>query len=186
METLDYPPKLVDTDNHGPLYVSLSSRNLRDFANNIIEELTSQGHLIIYVGVTKPSAKIKSMLEDRDIDTQKILFLDMATKIAGSAPDRAQNTMFFKPEEINQVNMKLDDAVDSIPDGYDAVLLFDTISTLSIYNDEETILQFLKNLSAKTHEWKLPAIFMGVDAETDEKLQAMIEKTANNSFDFTE
>jgi KaiC/GvpD/RAD55 family RecA-like ATPase len=186
MGSVDFPDELENLQASKPVFVSVSSHNLREFTNSFVKKVTEDGLLVIYIGITKPSSKVKGMLKDRGVDIQKILFFDMATKIAGSAPDRAQNTVFFKPGEINQVNMKLDDAVKSIPEGRDAVIVFDTVSTLSIYNDEDTILQFLNSLTAKMKNWEIDSLLIGVEEEMDEKLSASIKNATEKSIEISE
>ncbi len=183
---MDYPEEVADLDDQEPVYVSISSPDLRNFVNDTIEKVTDDDDLIVYIGSIKTSKKVKSMLEERGIDLNKVLFFDMATKVSGEAPDNVKNTVFFDPEDINQVNMQLDDAVEAKPDDRDAMIIFDTISTLSIYNDEEVIIEFLANLSNKMNDWPLKSVLIGVEEEMDEKLEEAVDNSVEKKYDLTQ
>jgi hypothetical protein len=182
---MDYPEEIADLENREPVFVSTDSQNLRDFVNNLIEDVTNDKGLVVYIGSIKTSKKVKSMLEERDIDMNKILFFDMATKVTGSAPEDVKNTVFFDPEDINQVNMQLDDAVEAVPEDREAIIIFDTISTLSIYNDEEVIIEFLESLSDKMSGWDVSSVLIGVEAEMGEELTEAMEDSVETKYDLT-
>lgn len=184
-QSMDYPEEIADLENREPVFVSTDSQNLRGFVNDLIEDVTSDDNLVVYIGSIKTSKKIKSMLEERDIDLKKILFFDMATKVTGSAPDDVQNTVFFDPEDINQVNMQLDDAVEAVPEDREAIIIFDTISTLSIYNDKEVIIEFLESLSDKMSGWDVSSVLIGVEAEMGEELTEAMEDSVETKYDLT-
>ncbi len=182
---MDYPEEVADLDKQELVYVSINSPDLRNFVNDTIEKVTEEGNLVVYIGSIKTSDKVKSMLEERDIDTEKVLFFDMATKVSGKAPENVKNTVFFDPEDINQVNMQLDDAVEAVPEDREAIIIFDTISTLSIYNDEEVIIDFLQKLSGKMNNWDVSSVLIGVEAEMDEELTEAMEESVETKYDLT-
>lgn len=183
---MDFPEEISNVENKEPVFVSIDSHNLRDFVNDLIEDITSDNSLVVYIGSIKTSEKVKSMLKERDIDLKKILFFDMATKVTGDAPDDVQNTVFFDPEDINQVNMQLDDAVEAVPEDREATIIFDTISTLTIYNDKEVITDFLENLSNKMGGWDVSSVLIGVESEMDEEITEAMENSVEKKFDLTE
>lgn len=183
---MDYPEELEELEKGKPLFVSIDSPELRDFVNTLIEKVTNSDKLVVYIGSIKTSKKVKSMLSERNIDMKKILFFDMATKVTGSAPDDVENTVFFDPEDINQVNMQLDDAVDAVPEDREAVIIFDTISTLSIYNDKEVIIEFLESLSSKMSDWEVSSILIGVEEEMDEELTDSVKDAVEDTIDISD
>lgn len=183
---MEFPKELEELEKSKPVFASASSPDLREFVNQLIVNVTSKDKLVVYIGSIKTSKKVKSMLEERDVDLKKILFFDMATKVTGSAPDNVENTVFFDPEDINQVNMQLDDAVDAVPEDREAVIIFDTISTLSIYNDEEVIIEFLESLSGKMNKWDVSSVLIGVEEEMDDKITESIEDAVEETIDMTE
>ena len=180
MTEIDYPENVAEPE--GSELVTVPSHHLRDFMNELVEDLLGSDKLIIYVGVTKQSSKLKSIFQEKGLDTNRILFFDLATKIAGSAPDRAKNTVFMKPENINQLNMKLDDAANSVPDSRESVIVFDTVSTLSIYTDQELVLKFLNSLVAKSDDWGIKTVLVGIEEEMNEKLSSAVEKSVSQNF----
>jgi len=183
---MDYPEEMSDLNQKEPVYVSVGSPDLRDFVNTLIEDVTGEGDLVIYIGSIKTSKKVKSALKEQDIDINKVLFFDMATKISGEAPDNVKNTVFFNPEDINQVNMQLDDAIEAKPENRDAMVIFDTISTLTIYNDEEVIEKFLQKLSSKMEDWPVKSVLIGVEKEMDEEMTESIHEAVENKYDLAE
>lgn len=183
---MEYPEELKDLTDSKPVYVSVSSPDLRDFTNSLIEKTTSNDNLVVYIGSIKSSKKVKSMLEERGVDLKKILFFDMATQVTGSSPDNVMNTVFFDPGDLNQVNMQIDDAVEAVPDGREAVIVFDTISTLSIYNDEDTIIDFLESLSGKLADWDVKSVLIGVEEEMTEELTEAVESSVAETYNLSE
>lgn len=182
---MEYPEELDNIEDSEPVFVSISSPDLREFTNDLIERTTKKDNTVIYIGSIKQSKKVKNMLEERDVDLKKILFFDMATEVTGSSPDDVMNTVFFDPSDLNQVNMQLDDAVEAAPEGRETVIIFDTISTLTIYNDEETIINFLESLSSKMANWDLKSILIGIEKEMSEELTDVVENSVSKKYDLT-
>lgn len=182
---MEFPEELEELERGKPVFVSTESPDLRELVNTLIEKITEDEKLVVYIGSIKTSKKVKSMLKERDIDLKKILFFDMATKVTGSAPEDVENTVFFDPEDINQVNMQLDDAVDAVPEDREAVIVFDTISTLSIYNDKEVIIKFLKSLSSKMDNWDVSSVLLGVESEMSDELTEAVEDSVEETIDAT-
>ena len=88
----------------------------------------------------------------------------------------------MKPENINQLNMKLDDAANSVPDSRESVIVFDTVSTLSIYTDQELVLKFLNSLVAKSDDCGIKTVLVGIEEEMNEKLSSAVEKSVSQNF----
>lgn len=131
----------------------------------LIEEKKFPG---IYVSLNKPYDIVERSLKKEGIDPRVIIFIDGATHIKGKDNKRKDNCLFIgSPEKLSDISVAMDQAVKAMPD--EKFVFFDSINTLSIFNNKNTVARFIHYLTGKMREWKVKGIIMSLE-DWSEKL----------------
>lgn len=124
----------------------------------------------IYLSINKPYTSLVNILKKNRIDTDKMFFIDCITRSAGGEAERKDNCLFISsPTNLTDLGIALDDAIESLGNVEKFVFL-DSISTLLIYHDAETVLHFSHFLTARARLKNFYGIFITVESEADAKL----------------
>lgn len=172
---------IKDLGNGEVVFLQLKSNDLREVSMDLVEQITDDGDLVIYVSFTKQVSKLKGILEDRDVNTKQILFFDCLTKSLGTAPDRAENTVFFEPSGLTNIQMKLGDAIESIPKGKKGYIIIDSVDSATTYNNEKTLRKFIKSITAKMRSWDAQSVLIGLEESMEEGLEGELKKSTKET-----
>ncbi len=128
-----------------------------------------------YITVNRPYENIVSVLKDKKININNLYFIDCITKKLGGKPFFARNVVFINsPENLTELSLRLHQTVIKKKDSN--FMFMDSLSTLSIYNNPDTMLKFIHYLTGKMRLWKLNGIIISLHEETDRRLLAELSQ----------
>lgn len=174
---------IEDLENGEVVFLKLQSNDLRQVSMDLTEKILENGDLVIYVSFTKQASKLKDILKDRDANVQQVLFFDCLTKSIGTAPDRAENTVFFQPSGLTNIQMKLEDAIESIPEDRKGYIILDSVDAATTYNQEKTLRKFIKSITAKMRDWRAQSVLIGLQEGMDSGMKGELEKSTEKTLE---
>jgi len=139
----------------------------------------------IYVTVNRPFDTLMKIMKGRGINTEKIFFIDCITKmLPGSSEkpldskskyERTKNCIFIpSPSRLTEIGLALSEALSGIENPQNKFLYLDSLSTLLIYNDIDTIVKFVHFLSTRIRLYGIVGIIMCVEKSIDERLHNIL------------
>ncbi|MFB6166657.1 MAG: ATPase domain-containing protein, partial [Candidatus Nanohaloarchaea archaeon] len=124
----------------------------------------------VYVTINKPYSTIKNFLEEHDVDTGKLFFVDAVSKEVGEETVDDDQVLFMdSPENLTGLSIVVSKAVDSMPDR-DKFVFLDSLTTLEVYNEMDTVSRFAHFLTGKMRKWDASGVIISLEQETDEEL----------------
>lgn len=175
---------LADSIDDGEVVLVVApSDNVDAINTDIVRHYTTKGGICIYVNVSKPYTTMERRFEKADADTDNIFYIDCATALAGVEVDRAANAVFLKPSDLTHISLTIENALESLPGGRDRVLLFDTLSTLMLYNDDQMVSKFAHSLMTRLRGWEVKSIILTLSEETDERIMSQLRQFADRVVD---
>lgn len=172
---------IKDLDSGEVVFLKLKSNDLREVSMNLTEKIIKNGDLVIYVSFTKQVTKLKDILNDRDVNVKQALFFDCLTKSIGTAPDRAENTVFFQPSGLTNIQMKLEDAIESIPEDRTGYIIIDSVDGATTYNKEKTLRKFIKSITAKMRSWDAQSVLIGLEEGMENSMEGELKKSTEKT-----
>lgn len=150
---------------------TVSAKNYRKTNVALVKHLVSDNNTPgVYVTLNKPFSTIKMDLEKNKVDTRMIIFIDAVTKTSGGKATKTKNCLFIgNLENLSDISIAMDQAVRSLP-GKEKFLFFDSLSTLLLYNDVQTVARFIHFLAGKMRAWKVKAIIISLERKEDKEL----------------
>lgn len=109
----------------------------------VISRLLNKSHNIGYVCLSRPYLDVMIDMENNNVDLKNFFFIDVLSSHYDK-PEPVSNCIFVdSPNNFTEINKAINKAI--IKKRCD-LLMFDTISTLSLYADNFSIINFTHNL----------------------------------------
>jgi len=157
-------------------YVALATVNAKNYQStniNLIKHLTVEKNTPgVYITLNKPFETLEKLFKKNKINTDMVIFIDAVTKTAGGKSEKTEKCLFIgSPENLSDISIAMDQAVTALPSG-DRFVFFDSLSTLLIYNNIESVARFIHFLASKMRIWKVKGVIVSLrkDKELIEEL----------------
>jgi archaellum biogenesis ATPase FlaH len=132
------------------LLLTASPSELGKAKTAVLKRFAREKGLILYITFNQSASKIISELSAKGIDATKVFVIDMVSKDKGYEISSAENISDFdSPTQLTDLLLALEEKMSSKEK---PSLMFDSISTLLVYNDKESAQKFLHSLVAKVHK----------------------------------
>ncbi len=123
---------------------------------SVVKDLASIDGKICYVSLNRPYNSLKSNFEAAGIDLSNIKFIDAITKTAQLPEECPECAFVSSPGALTELSVAISNAMEA--DSY-SYILFDSLSTLLVYESDTTIAKFVHFLMAKVRVVGCNAIF---------------------------
>ncbi|RMF54725.1 hypothetical protein D6745_04375 [Candidatus Woesearchaeota archaeon] len=138
--------------------------------------LHQKGHFGGYVAVNRPYKNMVELLTNQNMDFSNLFFIDCITQKLGGRITNDENCVYINsPSNLTDLAIALHNfAIAEV--NAKKFLMIDSISTLLIHNDHETVQKFIHYLTGKIRLWGLKGVMITLHEETDEKLIAELSQ----------
>ena len=129
-----------------------------------------------YVTFNRPYSTLKTSVEGQGLDVSRLFFIDLITESAGGKVERrADDRCFYvsSPKNLTELSILIEQAMLRLPREKRFVFI-DSISTMLIYNDADTVLRFIHSLTGKMRLLGITGIIFLLEKESDEKFLAQV------------
>ncbi|MBU2559428.1 hypothetical protein KKA03_00860 [archaeon] len=128
----------------------------------------------VYITVNKPYTVMKKQLEGI-VDTKRIIFIDAVSKARGDKQVEEGVLLIDSPKNLTDISIAISEAANSIPEAR-KFILFDTLSTLLLYNSAGTVARFTHYLVGRMREWGAEGILLSIEKEEGEDIISQISQ----------
>ena len=145
----------------------LSSNSYSSFLSAIVCEL-SRAATGIYVSLNQSYQNLCAQLKKEKVNTNKIYIIEGVSKSKEEA--EADNCTYLKSRSLTELSIAITSATNTGKFDY---LIFDSLSTLIMYNELKTIEKFAHYILQKIKTYKLKGIIVALDEERSKELIAV-------------
>ncbi|MFH1174848.1 MAG: DUF835 domain-containing protein [archaeon] len=132
------------------------------------------GKVGIYVSLNKTQKSMEDLLRKQNIDTDKLFFVDCVTT------ERVRDdVLHISPEQLDLLSAAIRAFFSEIPG--DKFLIIDALSTLLIYNNENKVAKFVKELTDAATRADVAVVAFSPKTQEEELLEKIF-----NFFDHVE
>ncbi|MEM0333241.1 MAG: hypothetical protein QXX30_02120 [Candidatus Aenigmatarchaeota archaeon] len=140
----------------------------------IIEEKKFSG---IYITVNKPYENLIKYLEDNGIDTKNIFFIDAISKVASQEMKITENCLFIpSPSHLTDLGIALTEALETMEKKESKFLILDSISTMLVYNDFESVAKFVHFIITRLRIFGLVGLLISIEKLIDERMLNVLKE----------
>lgn len=154
--------------------ITLLILNIKQYFESILEVMTvlcnEQKQAGIYVTVNKPYATLKEHFRDRGLDASRLFFVDAITQTVVQPKLTNHNVIFLpNPQSLTEISLALSEAA-SMLKAARKFLFLDSLSTLLIYNETESVAKFAHFLTVKMRSLNIQGVLVALRQQLDEEL----------------
>ncbi len=146
---------------------------------SIIKAVTEIAPKNIFVTVNKPYFSIIENLREKEINTDGIYFIDASTQ-EGDSSEGKNYEKIKSPGDLTEIMLSVGKHVQK---GEYYSLIFDSVSTLLAYHDEEMVIRFTHSLVNKLRKYNVKGIFLCTKEDMNTSLMKNLNMLADYSVD---
>lgn len=136
------------------MVVFVPNMEYKDTLMQISDLLNKNYKKILYVSINRPCSVLISTFEQNKMDYSKFHFIDCVTKTELSSMENC--THIASPNSLIELSLAISDVMESQKP---EIMLFDSPSTLLIYNKEDHVIKFIHSLISKLAIWDSKGLF---------------------------
>jgi len=137
--------------------------------NDIVVDMAKQlsGKNLCYVTLNKTYDSLIELFNKNKINTKKMMFIDAISKTLKKVPNKTANCYFVSsPASLTELSITITNLLNKKFD----YLIFDSITSLSIYQKKEPVTKFVSSTINKIKETETKAIFYALKVKEQEEL----------------
>jgi hypothetical protein len=127
----------------------------------------------VYVTITKPYHSIKQQYAEI-IDSSPIRFIDCVSIAAGIAPEDDRCYFLDSPSQLEKLILEIVSFVKQGGTGEVSYVVIDSLSSLSLYNDELLVTEFLSHLINSLQLLNTHSISVCIEEEMNDMMMKML------------
>lgn len=169
------------------LLILMDEKGYADKMAELVRSVHGKGGRICYICLSKPYADVLEELKERGFQSDDFVFIDVLTSHYGPPP-HAKNCIFISsPRDLSEIK---DAIVDAVEKGGCTAVVFDTISTLLIYEQNHSIVRFANSIISEKKQETSKKLFIVLKEErhSDEDILSLagdLELLADKRIDMT-
>lgn len=138
----------------------------------------------VYITSNKSASYMVHLLEAQGIDSSNMFFIDTISREEGAEEINSKNFFYVdSPNELVELSVKLDEVFEQIKDKKEVFVIFDSISTLLIYNGKEAVEKFVHSIVGRFQKWKVKGILLMVKSDEHKGVIDSISQFCDKTFD---
>ena len=124
----------------------------------------------VYITFNKPFKTMTEELLKVNVDLSKLFFIDAITETAAGMHEKSDRCFFMSsPKNLTELAILLEQAVGRLPKE-NRFIFMDSLSTMLIYNETDTVLRFIHALTGKMRLLNVTGVIVFLEKETDENI----------------
>jgi archaellum biogenesis ATPase FlaH len=153
------------SDRRQILVLVIPAEEYQTYLPAIVRQIGREFKNILYVSLNKPYESILEMISENDLDSGKFTFIDGITKTADIPVEDTGCVFISSPSSLTELSLGISNLIEGRE--YD-FMLFDSLSTLLVYESQAVVSKFLHFIIAKLRLRGVNTVFtcLNVDVET--------------------
>ncbi|MFH1331795.1 MAG: hypothetical protein ABIH63_00740 [archaeon] len=147
--------------------VVIPADKMEEVSIEVLNALTKKYRAGSYITVNRPYKNMVKIMESKNINERNLFFIDCITDYLREKEAIVRNCYFVdSPTDLTEIGIALDPL---LKDKIHQFLILDSVDTLKIYNNTESVIKFTHFLTGKLRIHDMSGIFLMVDEKSDEK-----------------
>lgn len=165
--------------------VLVKPANYQQVSIELVKYLTKDRRMPgVYISVNKPFSILHDRFRNAGIKDELIIFIDAVTNQEDATKKESEHCFYLdSPENLSDISIAISQAVEAI-EHKEKFIFLDSLSTLLVYNDAETIVKFIHFLISKMRVWKVNGIILSLKKRGEASLIAELGQFCDMTIEF--
>jgi hypothetical protein len=133
----------------------------------IVKDTSKIQGKLCYVSLNRPYKFLVPVLKSASVDIKKIIFIDSATSGFSEPKDGLKVVIVSSPKALTELNIAMNKIIEK--EKVKSVL-FDSLSTLLVYEQSHTVIKFSHSVITKLRSTDVKGVFLALKEDTDSEL----------------
>lgn len=152
-----------------------------DNLNEVSARFSKDYKACVYVSLNTIYSSLDKRLKSKKIATGKFFFVDGMTKSIDPRSEESRNCVYISsPSALTELSIALGKLIDSR--SFDSII-FDSLSTLLVYNKSDPVGKFVHSLVNKIKSAGMTAVFTALEGDAKSDLIKEISMYVDNIYD---
>ena len=162
------------------LLLSFKKNNYLDSIAKIVDYLAVKSKIEgVLVILNRPYDDYVKFLAKNKIKTDNLSFIDCSTKLANNEPERKKNVLFMSgPTNLSDIAIGITQLLGNIK-SKEKFLVLDSLSTLLVYHNSNTITQFMHFISSKLRNDNVKGVIILLERDMKEQIGSVVSQFAD-------
>jgi archaellum biogenesis ATPase FlaH len=143
----------------------VSNKNYIDRINDITLAVTKTSKNVIYVSLNKPYNILVETFEKKKIDVKKLSFIDCVSGRV-SKPKDFKVSFVSSPKALTELSITMNEMLKPAVDA----MIFDSLSTLLVYDDPSTVVKFAHSVISKIRTTNKEFVIVSLSEDADKNV----------------
>lgn len=155
-----------DIKSNQVLLFVISKKDYTEMLLDVIKAVEKSSDKVCYVTINRPYNNILLQLKNNKVNLGKFLFVDAITSTV-QTPEQVENCIFVaSPDALTDLSLAFSQALSKCD-----IALFDTMSTLVIYQDIGSVLKFIHNIVTKLRVGNKKGVLIALKEDSEELIK---------------
>jgi len=151
--------------------ISISSKNYTQLITNLNKDLSTKYHKILMISLNRSADALIKDFKSHGISTLKYSFIEVFPARSKIVKTSSRHIHIASPQSLTELAVTIRNRVDTEkPD----LVLFDSISTLLIYNDQMSTLRFLHTIMTMMRLKDPKVLYFAVDGDVQRIIKTIV------------
>ena len=155
-------------------------RVIKGIMNYLVTERKMGG---VYVSTTRPSKAMISRLGAEKINMEDVFFVDSVSYMSEGAPESTDNVIFIESPTMLEMMMIKTDTMLRRAKSPNRFVFFDSINSLSIYNNKNILSEFIHVLVNSLGGKDVYSFILSVKGEAPKGIESLLKMVCDNVVD---
>jgi len=170
----DIGKKIDALGNSASLLAIANPDHVRNALSAVVRHLAGKGLPGLFISFNKPYLSVKADMEKAGVRTENLFFVDCVSSTAG-IEERSDDVLFLNSAaNLTGLSIGLTQFIEAIPG--DKFVIIDTLQTLSIYLDSNTIASFVRSITAKASKYPMVLVTVSTPNPANDKIIPFFDK----------
>lgn len=167
----------IASKNEAIALVLVDPKDYQNSITSIVKHFTENRKMPgVYLTVNKPFRLLNDVFKNNKINTEMIIFIDAITNAAEEVKEEHDHCYYLEsPESLSDMSIAISQAVEAI-EHKEKFIFIDSLSTLLVYNKQETVIRFIHFLIGKMRSWNVNGVILSLKKRGEASLMAELSQ----------
>lgn len=176
-----------DLDQADVALILTDQSSFRRVADGIVKYFTSNGFYGIIFTADRTFQDLEEELDYHDVETDKLMYLDLVAKTRGITTDRDDVELINSPTAFNDVSIGLRELITQVDEqSEDRFILMDSFTAYLLYGNLKDTGNFIKRTTDRARDHDYTYIMTAVRAQLDDETIEKLMTFCDTKIDLTE
>ncbi len=167
---------LDSLESGSSILLLVESTDYTDIREALLKTLSARNNLVIYITLNKSYDNLKKLTRKLNIREGSIFYIDMISKKEHEDAEKGQDVLFLQsPRCLTDLSIAITEINESVK-AENRVIILDSLSTMAIYNTQDTATKFAHFIATEARKWESTVIMFALKHQINTEVKEILSQ----------